>query len=123
MVKGMDIILVKAFQNTFFHSEYKMNHLPCISTQCFHQYPNIYSSIQTHVQIQSLQHRTEPMKSHFFLSTPVFTYSHLSASQTLHITWSILSFFSAPSPYVLSFSVFPSSLWFVSHLPRAPSEL
>lgn len=50
----MDIILVKAFQNAFFHSEYKMNHLPHISTHYFHQYTNIYQSIQMQEQIQSL---------------------------------------------------------------------
>lgn len=142
----MDIILVKAFQNAFFHSEYKMNHLPHISTNYFHQYTNIYQSIQTQEQIQSLswtgflshtfQHRavsdcypstTETKKLKIWLwhthtispSPPVFSYCHLSVSQTLHITWPILS-----SHFFLCFLfVFPSSLWLVSHLPHAPSEL
>lgn len=61
-----------------------------------------------------------------FLSTPVFPHCHFSVSQTRHITWPILSsflLFRPPSPPVLSFCVFLSSLWLVSHLPHTPSEL
>lgn len=43
-----------AFQNAFFHSEYKVSHLTHMSSYYFHQYLNVYSFIQTQVEIKSL---------------------------------------------------------------------